>query len=192
MSQLTLHTQESAPTDSRPLLASVEKAYGFVPNMTAILAESPATLKAYMTVSKIFDESSLTAAERQIAILTINEYHACHYCVAAHSMAAERVGVEAAVIEAIREGTEIPDARLQALRVFTRQILDHRGWVDHSEIEAFLAAGFTMQQVLEVILAVALKTISNYTNHIADTPLDEAFKSHAWTPRLKPIKESSQ
>lgn len=183
MSKLELHTHGSAPTDSKPLLAGVEKAFGFVPNISAVLAESPATLKAYMTVSRILDESSLTPEECQVAILAINHYNACHYCVAAHSVIAEMAGVDSDVVDAIRDGARIPDARLQALRVFTTQILEKRGWVDHDDIEAYLTAGFTMAQVLEVILAVALKTISNYANHIADTPVDEAFKARAWTPR---------
>ena len=183
MSKLQIHTHESAPAGSKSLLASVEKAFGFVPNISAVLAESPATLKAYMTLSKILDESSLTPVERQVAILTINEYNACHYCVAAHSVIADMSGVPVEMVDAIRDGTEITDPRLEALRVFSMQVVDKRGWVEKAEISAFLAAGFTMEQVLEVILAVAHKTISNYANHIADTPLDDAFVSRAWTPR---------
>jgi alkylhydroperoxidase family enzyme len=89
MSKFAIHTHESAPPDSKPLMQGLEQAFGFVPNVSAVLAESPATLKAYMTLSKIFDESAFTPAERQVVILAINEYNECHYCVAAHSVLAD-------------------------------------------------------------------------------------------------------
>jgi AhpD family alkylhydroperoxidase len=98
LSKLRVHTHESAPADSKSLLAGAEKAFGFVPNVSAVLAESPATLKAYMALSKIFDESSLTPVEREVAILTINEYNACHYCMAAHSVIADMSGVPGEVV----------------------------------------------------------------------------------------------
>lgn len=183
MTQFDLHSHESAPEASRPLLKGLEQAFGFVPNLSRVLAESPATLKGYVTLSKIFDESAFTPAERQVIILAINEYNECHYCVAAHSIAAERSGVPGHAIEALREGEPIDDPRLETLRRFTERVVDQRGWLDKEEIQAFIDAGFTRAQVLEVILGVALKTISNYTNHIAETPLDEAFAPRAWTPR---------
>jgi uncharacterized peroxidase-related enzyme len=182
MSKFDIHTHESAPPDSKPLIQGLEKAFGFVPNVSAVLAESPATLKAYITLSKIFDESAFTPVEREVVILAINEYNECHYCVAAHSVIADMHGVPADAVAAIRDGNPIDDARLEALRDFTRKIVDLRGWVTETDIEQFMAAGFTRAQVLEVILGVAMKTISNYSNHIADTPLDEAFAGAAWKP----------
>ena len=182
MSKFDIHTHESAPLDSKPLMRGLEKAFGFVPNVSAVLAESPATLKAYMTLSTIFDESSFTPAERQVVILAINEYNECHYCVAAHSVIADMHGVPADVVAAIRDGRPVDDPHLEALRDFTRKIVDLRGWVEETDIERFMAAGFTRGQVLEVILGVAMKTISNYSNHIAETPLDVAFAGAAWKP----------
>ncbi|MDT8319922.1 MAG: carboxymuconolactone decarboxylase family protein [Xanthomonadales bacterium] len=182
MTKFEVHTHETAPENSKGMLQAAEKAFGFVPNISAVLAESPATLKAYLTLSKIFDDSSFSATERQVVILTINEYNNCHYCVAAHSAIAAMQGVPGDVVSAIREGRKIDDARIEALRSFTRQIVDQRGWVDEAAVQAFLDAGFQHQQVMEVILGVAMKTISNYTNHIAQTPLDEAFEPHAWQP----------
>ena len=183
MSIFNLHTHESAPEGAKPLLQGVENAFGFVPNVSAILAESPSTLKAYMTISGIFDESSFTPSERQVVILAINEYNACHYCVAAHSVLAEMQGVSADAVDAIRDGNPIDEPRMESLRDFTNKVVDKRGWVKEGEIEAFLGAGFTLAQVLEVILGVAFKTISNYANHVAETPLDDAFTARAWTPR---------
>ena len=107
-----------------------------------------------------------------MVILAINEYNECHYCVAAHSVITDMHGVPADAVAAIRDGNPIKDARLEALR----------GWVEEKDIEQFMAAGFTRAQVLEVILGVAMKTISNYSNHIAETPLDEAFAGAARKP----------
>ena len=91
-------------------------------------------------------------------------------------------GVSADAVDAIRDGN-IDEPRMEALRDFTNKVVDKRGWVKEGEIEAFLGAGFTLAQVLEVILGVAFKTISNYANHVAETPLDDAFTARAWTPR---------
>jgi uncharacterized peroxidase-related enzyme len=181
VAKLDLHSHESAPEASKPLLAAAEGAFGFIPNISAVLAESPETLKAYMTLSRIFDETSFTAEERQVVILSINEYNECHYCVAAHSAIAEMHGVPDHVIEALRGRSEIDDPRLNALRTFTHKVLEQRGWVAENDLQTFLDAGFGRRQMLEVIFAVAMKTISNYANHIADTPLDEAFAPYAWS-----------
>lgn len=78
-------------------------------------------------------------------------------------------------VQALREGKPLNDAKLQALRHFTQQMIEARGWVDDREIETFLTAGYTQQHVLEVILEIAVKIIHNYTNHIAKTPLDKPF-----------------
>ena len=183
MSKFDVHTHDTAPEGSRSLMQGVEQAFGFVPNISAVLAESPPTLNAYMTLSKIFDQTSFSPAERQVVILAINEYNECHYCVAAHSAIADMHGVPGDVVEAIRDGRPIDDPGLEALRDFTRKIVERRGWVDEADIDAFTGAGFDRHQVLEVILGVAMKTISNYANHIADTPLDDAFANHAWAPK---------
>ena len=85
------------------------------------------------------------------------------------------------MIAAVRDERPIPDARLEALRRFAETVVDKRGWATEDDVQAFLAAGFGRQQVLEVILGVAFKTISNYANHLVDTPLDDAFAGQAWT-----------
>lgn len=182
MSEFRVHSQETAPEKSKSLLQAVEDKFGFVPNLSGILAESPPTLEAYLSLTELFEQSSFTAQEQQVVILAISEYNKCDYCVAAHSMIAEQVGVSGDALAAIRGGEEIDDERLEALRNFTRTVVEQRGWVGEDVVEDFVESGFERRQVLEVILAVALKTIANYSNHIAGTPLDEAFASHEWQP----------
>ncbi len=99
---------------------------------------------------------------------------------AAHSGLAKAIGMSRENIEALRNGKPMTDAKLQALRHFTQQMIQARGWIEDSEIEAFLKAGYTKQQVLEVILGIAIKVMHNYTNHIAKTSLDKQFQAHAW------------
>jgi len=72
------------------------------------------------------------------------------------------------------------EPKLQALHHFTRRMVQARGWVEDHEIESFMAAGYGKQQVLEVILGIAVKVIHNYTNHIAKTPLDDVFRADVW------------
>jgi uncharacterized peroxidase-related enzyme len=182
MSQFNVHSKETAPAESAELLAAAEKGYGFVPNLLGVMAESPATLKAYMTIGKTFDESSFSATERQLVILTASRLNGCHYCVAAHSAVANMQKVPADVIDAIRDDQPIVDEKLEALRAFTTAVVEKRGWVSADDIAAFQAAGYSKAQILEVILGLSFKTLSNYINHIAETPLDDAFAKQAWTP----------
>jgi len=182
MSIFDVHTKETAQTKSAELLATAEKSYGFIPNLLGIFAESPATLKAYQIIGRIFDESSFSPTERQLVILTASRLNECYYCVAAHSTVAEMQKVPADVIEAIRNDQPIADSKLQALRTFTTAVIEKRGWVTGDDTEAFLAAGYTKEQILEVILGISFKTLSNYVSHIAEPPLDDAFAPKAWTP----------
>jgi len=141
-----------------------------------VLAESPATLKAYLAIGKIFDESSFTQAEREVIMLTASRVQDCRYCVAAHSAVAGMQKVPADVIEAIRNDLPIANKKLEALRAFTVSIIENRGWIFDEETGAFLEAGYNM------ILGISFKTISNYANHFANTPLDDAFAAKAWAP----------
>jgi uncharacterized peroxidase-related enzyme len=185
MSNFDVHTTETAQTPAAEMLGEIEKAYGFIPNLHGVFAESPATLRAYMSLGKIFDESSFSATERQLIILAVSRFNDCRYCMAAHTVVAGMQKVPSDVVAAIREDRPIQDDRLEALRTFATAVVEKRAWVSDEEVTAFLAAGFTRAQLLEVILGVTFKTLSNYTNHIADTPLDAAFKTGAWEPVAK-------
>jgi len=180
MSNFPFHSVESAPEASKKLLMGVEKMFGFIPSVLGALAEAPAALETYLTVNGLFDKTSFDVTERQVVLITANFYHNCEFCMAAHSAIAKMQGVPDVVIEALRNDTPLPTAKLEALRTFTRDVLDGRGWVDPAKTQAFYDAGYGQQQVLEVIMGIALKTVSNYTNHFAKTPVDEAFKPFAW------------
>ena len=180
MSKFTLHDIDSAPEGSKPLLQGSQKSFGMIPNLHAVLAASPQALEAYQTLTRLFLETSLATNEKHVLWLTINVANQCHYCVPAHTGLAKKDGVPDEIIQALRDNKELPDARLNALRTFALKVLDKRGEVAEADVEAFLQAGFDQRNVLDVMLGVAHKTLSNYSNHITQTPVDEAFSQFEW------------
>ena len=186
MSEFKVHTVDTAPEASVPLLQKAEEAMGFIPNLIGVMAESPATIEGYLSLMSIFDKSSFTPTERQVAILAISRLNECDYCMAAHSVVASMQRVPADVIQAIRDDQPIADAKLEALRRFAATVVEKRGWLADEDVTAFTSAGYSRAQVLEVILATSLKTLSNYVNHVAETPLDDVFSSRTWVPLSQP------
>ena len=180
MTTFPLHSSETAPEGSKPILNAAQKKFGFVPNLFRVFAEAPAAGEAYMAVMDIFEGSSLSDAEKQTVLLSTSFVNECDYCMAAHTAVAGMKGVPADIIEALRSGTTLPDARLDALAALTRSIVETRGWPTEAAKEAFFAAGYGASEYLEVIVGVTVKTLSNYVNHAADTPLDPAFEAHKW------------
>ena len=178
-----IHDKQSAPEASREIMEQAEQAYGFVPNLFGVLAESPAALRAYATVTELLQQhAGLDPVQQQVVMLTVSADNGCTYCVGAHSGLAQMVKMDPAVLEALREQRELPDAKLEALRRFALAVMSHRGWVPEAELQAFHDAGYGRRELLDVITIVALKTLSNYTNHIAGTPLDQAFAGMEWEP----------
>jgi len=175
-----VHTIETAPDAAKPTLEAALKGYGFLPNLLGMMATSPALVAAYTTLAKIYDGTSLTPTERQVVLLAASYENTCGYCMAAHSTIAAMQRVPVEVVDALRKGDPLPDRRLEALRQFTAAVVVTRGWPSEIDLQAFLEAGFGSEQILEVVLGVGLKTLSNYANHFADTPVDAAFSSAAW------------
>lgn len=175
--------KSTAPESARPLLASAEAAMGMVPNMYARMALAPGLLGTYMDGYRRFrEESGFTPAEQEVVFLTISKENGCEYCVAAHSFLADKASaVDPAVTDAIRDDSVIPDPALAALSTFTRHLVATRGRPTTRAAAAFLAAGYRETQILYVLLAVAVKTISNYSNHMFETPLDAVFAARAFT-----------
>ena len=181
MTKLKVHNIETAPEGSKALLEQSQKAYGMIPGLHGVLAGSPGILEAYQTIHELFVNSSFNEEELTVVWQTINVEHACHYCVPAHTGIAKMMKVDDAITEALRNETPLENVKLEALRTMTLTIVRNRGHVPQEDLEAFYAAGFGEQQVLEIILGLSQKVISNYTNHIANTPVDAGFKKFAWT-----------
>lgn len=181
MSQFKIHSIQTASAAAQPLLEGSLKKYGFIPNLHGGLAEAPAALAAYIELTALFDQTSLSPTERQVVLLVVSAENHCTYCVAAHSMIAKHmVKADPAIIDAIRNLQPLPDKKLDALANFTRHVLKNRGTVCGKTLDNFITAGFSRAQVLEVVLGVTFKTLSNYTNAIINAPLDNAFQAEAW------------
>lgn len=171
MTPFQVHTLDSAPAASRPVLEATNRAWGFIPTLHATLAEAPAALEAYSTLFSLIGQSSLSAQEQQVAYLAVSVFHECEYCVAGHTFLARSVALPEDVIAALRGSQPIAGhPRLQVLREFTERVLRERGFAGDDAVDTFVASGFTRAQVLELVTLIACKTISNYTNHLAHTP----------------------
>ena len=171
---------ETAPEKSRPLLEKTRKSYKFIPNMFGTFANSPVLLEGYLGLEGVFEKGSLTGAERHLVLLAASIENDCNYCVAAHSTVPKAfLHVPAEVVSAVRSNLPLPDPKSNALVALTREMVAKRGHVAAQTIENFLAAGYCKDQTPEVLVGVALKTISNYTDHISPNELDHAFRSEA-------------
>ncbi|HBF46535.1 MAG TPA: carboxymuconolactone decarboxylase, partial [Shewanella frigidimarina] len=170
MTAFTIHTVDTAPEDSKAMLEGAKKQMGMVPNLFGVLAESPSTLQAYQQLHQAFLDTSFNPEELTVVWQTINVEHKCGYCVPAHTGIAHSMKVDPALTEALRNKAAMPTAKLQALQDATLSIVRNRGNISEAELAAFYAAGYGQQQVLEIILGLSQKVISNYTNHVAKTP----------------------
>ncbi|MFD1695253.1 carboxymuconolactone decarboxylase family protein [Roseibium aestuarii] len=181
MTQFTAYDLDTAPAASKPLLEKSIAAFGSIPGLHAVMAESPELLEGYQVLHGLFQKSTLDKDELTVVWQTINVENECHYCVPAHTLIAKAMGVSDEISNALRDETPLPNARLEALRTFTLALVRERGFVSDATVEAFLAAGFTRRNILEVVLGYSQKIMSNYTNHLAKTPTDQRFQQFAWT-----------
>ena len=180
MADFKRHDQSSAPDDSKPLLENSVKDFGMIPNLHAVMAEAPRLLEGYQHLHALFLDTSFTAEEQTVVWQSINVEHGCHYCVPAHTAIAKQMKVDDTITDALRNETALPSDRLEALRDFTLSVVRQRGEVSDDAVQAFFNADFTRQQLLEVVLGVSQKVMSNYVNHLAVTPVDEPFKKFEW------------
>ncbi len=182
MSQFVILTVDSAPIEARPALQAAQGKFGFLPNLLGELAAAPAALQAYLTLNELLGKTSFSPAAQQVILITVSRTNDCDYCVAAHTAGAKMAKLADDQIDAVRRGGPLADPQLEALRAFTAAVVEQRGHVSEVQLQDFLTSGHTQAQVFEVLVGVAMKTLSNYANHIADTPLDPQLQPFAWEP----------
>lgn len=180
MTQLKLHSIETAPQAAQARLEKAKAANGFLPNLLGILANSPQALEMYQEVGLLNAATSLSGAEREVIQITAAVLNGCNFCVAGHTaIAYKKLNMDELVVNALRDQAIVPDAKLQALAVFTRQLIEQRGQIDAQALGDFKAQGYSDQQVLETVLGVALATLCNYANNIAQTPINPELQQFA-------------
>jgi uncharacterized peroxidase-related enzyme len=170
----------SAQGPQKEILDIALKQVGFIPNMYANMANAPAVLSTYLHGYGLFrSESRLKPAEQEVVFLAISQVNGCGYCTAAHSMIADKMsGVPKDVLQAIRSGQPIPDARLAALYAMATEMVMSHGQPSAETVKSFLDAGYQERDLLYIVLAIAVKTLSNFSNHAFGTEVDERFAAY--------------
>ncbi|WP_373549352.1 carboxymuconolactone decarboxylase family protein [Haliscomenobacter sp.] len=173
---------QDANEEVKAIFESTKASLGMVPNMYGNMGNSTGLLATYKFGYDHFRKNSgFSKAEQEVIFLTISYENGCEYCMAAHSMLADMISkVPVEVTNAIRDGKIIPDPKLKALSDFTSIMVNKRGHPSETDVRIFLEAGYSENHILEIILAIAVKTISNYSNHLFQTPLDAPFKMREW------------
>lgn len=170
----------TAEGQQKQLLDGALKQIGFIPNMYANMVNAPAVLSTYLHGYGLFrGESGFAPAEQEVVFLAVSQANGCTYCAAAHSMIADKVsGVPAPVLGAIRGGQAIPDAKLAALYALTQEMVRTNGRPAQDKVTAFLDAGYQEKHILYIVLAIAVKVLSNFSNHAFGTELDANFAAY--------------
>lgn len=180
MTEFTIHTLESAPEKSKSCLEKSIKGFGSIPNLHGIMAEAPGLLEGYQILHALFVRSSFNKAEMTVVWQTINVEHGCECCVPAHTAIAHMMKVDPELTEALRNKDRMPTRELQILHETVLAMVRKRGRLSDDDMNTFFEAGFSKRQLLDIILCLSSKVMTNYVNHIARTPLDEAFEPYAW------------
>jgi uncharacterized peroxidase-related enzyme len=180
--KLTGVDHAQADDQAKAVLDKAKAQVGFIPNMYANMVNLPSVLDTYLYgYDKFRSESGFTPAEQEVVFLAISHQNHCEYCVSAHSMlAAKQSGVPEHVIESLRAGKAIDDQKLAAVDKFTRKMVDSRGNPSRADVDEFVAAGYTEKHVLGIVLAISVKILSNYSNHLFNSELDSVFDDYAW------------
>jgi len=186
MTSFDIITLKDAPEGTREVLEKAKADYGVIPNLQGVMAHSPQLLKTHLDCLEQFAETSLSSAEQQVVYLTTNFENNCEYCVPWHTKLAQMAGLSSENIESLRSGDTLPDEKLNALHEFTKTMVRTRGSIAPADLKKFLAAGYTKQNALEVVLGIANKVVSNYTAALTEVELDSAVEKFKWNkPSLR-------
>jgi AhpD family alkylhydroperoxidase len=174
----TDYTVESAPQPSGRLLATIEKNLGYLPVATARWAASPHLLDGFFKLNGLFESATLDPLAREVLVMTMATRNGCQLCVAMHTARLSAMGTADELIAALRDGPDasLADARLDAIRLFTLQVLHAAGGVSDDDLSAFLASGYTPGNALEVVLGIATYTLSTLANRLTGAPVDERLR----------------
>ncbi len=168
MNHFNFHTQENTQGKTKALLDDIQQGYGFIPNLFAYMAEAPTTIEAYLAMNDLVSKSSFSPAQQQVALLAASVENNCDFCIIAHRAIGKMSRANPQTLDALHSGSEIEDPSDRALASYVRKVVKQRGLMSDEDIQTFLDAGFSRQQLLEVVLIVSIKTLSNYINHITN------------------------
>lgn len=184
----TEHSIESAPPAARRFMTATRNHLGYLPAGMARMAASPQLVDGFLRLTAIFENTTLEPVAREVVVMTMATRNRCHICVAMHTARLTALGADPGLIEALRnpesgdpDRTEpLPDERLDAVRVFAVRVLDTAGDVGDQALQDFLAAGYTTQNALEVVLGIGTYTMSTLANRLTGAPVDDHLAAYAW------------
>jgi AhpD family alkylhydroperoxidase len=175
----TEHTVESAPPSARRAMTATASRLGYLPSAIARMAASPDLLDGFLTLSAMFERTTLDPIARETLIMTMAARNGCQLCQAMHTARLTALDADAALIAALRSGEPLADPRLDAIRVFTLLVLDTAGDVGEAALQSFLAQGYTARNALEVVLGIGAYTTSTLANRLTGAPVDEPLRQFA-------------
>ena len=173
------HTVESAPPAARRFMTATQERLGHLPAAIGLLADSPQLLEGFLKLSALFETTSLAKLEREVLVMTMATHNGCHLCVAMHSAILTEFGADPDLIAALRASQPLADPHLEALRVFVLDVLATRGAPADESLEAFLGAGYTQRNALEVVLGIGTYTLSTFANRLTKAPIDDRLAAFA-------------
>ncbi|HXT07724.1 MAG TPA: carboxymuconolactone decarboxylase family protein [Roseiarcus sp.] len=180
MTAFPIYTLETAPEASKSALRDLNATFGAIPNIAGAMATSPVLVNSLVGLFGRVHGGSFSEAQIQTLLLTNAFTDNCAWAVAFHSTLALKEGLAQADVDAMRDGRSPSAGRLGALSTLARALIEKRGHITQQDREAFLAADFGKDQLLEVIAVSAASTITNYTGNVANPPLEATFQAHAW------------
>lgn len=170
MSTFQVPTRDDVSPANQALFDQLKKGLGMVPNLYATLAHSEHALASYLALQNA--KSSITGKAREVVNLVVSQINGCEYCLAAHTVIGGMVGFTPAQILEIRGGSAGFDARLDALARLVKNIASERGHADPVRVEAFFAAGWTKENLVDAIVVIGDKTVTNYLHATTKVPVD--------------------
>lgn len=170
MKPITVPTKNQVSPTNQVLFDSLTKNIGRVPNLYAVYAHSENALGSYLALAGA--KTSLKAKEKEVVNLVVSQVNQCGYCLAAHTAIAKQHGLTDEQILEIRRVDITFDSKFAALAKLTASIAENKGHADEQLIQDFYAAGFNEGSLIDVVMVVGDKTITNYIYALTKVPVD--------------------
>ena len=170
MKTITVPSYEHVSPANQAIFDNLKKGLGFVPNLYATFAHSETALATYLALQNA--KSSLSPKAREVVNLVVSQVNDCEYCLAAHTVVGKMTGLSEAQIMEVRHGHATFDPKLDALARLAKAVTEHRGRADQSVVDAFFAAGWTQANLVDAVMAIGDKIISNYLHALTHVPVD--------------------
>jgi uncharacterized peroxidase-related enzyme len=181
MNHFTYYNIDTAPADSVEILTTVEQTLECLPNIFAVIAESPSALKGLVGLNHEFVHSTFSPEEQQVILLATSTTNECVYCVAGHTAFAQNLDISPNDLSALRSQQSTSNPRFNILVNTVQQLIQLRGRISTTCMNDFLQVGFSHGQFMELVLGICVKTFTNYVSNALSVELDVQFKPFAWT-----------